>query len=39
MLDNKIGNDDIKQIAKGLKYNTSIEELDLSGMDKVNAFV
>ena len=29
--DNKIGNEGIKAIAKGIKYNTSIQELDLSG--------
>lgn len=30
-VDNKIGNKGIKIIAKAIKYNTGLEELDLSG--------
>ena len=35
--DNKIGNKGVKVIAKGIKFNTSIEELDLSGGKKTSA--
>ena len=31
-LDNKIGNKGVRIIAKAIKYNTALEELDLSGM-------